>query len=151
MSPLEILATSIAYAIMSDEEAATEEKAKMVGILGKHLSNGELTGDELKALSSQAFAYAEREDMVDFLETHTQTLTRGQRFCIMINLFDVVMADGSLKMGEAEVLARFRTAFQIKKEEMKPVQNILKIKNDTAVFVNQDHPGNRPDFEIPLL
>ncbi|NQW01051.1 MAG: TerB family tellurite resistance protein [Rhodospirillales bacterium] len=150
MTPLQILATSLAYAIMADDDAATEEKAKMVGLLGKHLADGEISGRGLKDLSATAFSHARRENMAIFLETHSPSLSRGQKLCILINLFDMIMADGHLKLGEAEVLASFRTAFGFSKSEMRPIQKVLQMKNDTAMFFEPNHPANSPQFKLDL-
>jgi len=146
MSPLDALATSMAYVILGDDKIAMEEKAKLFGLLGKHVTRNEVSEASLKSIVSQAFKYAKETNFRDFLETVADKLSKGQRVCIMINLYDMSLSDGGVTIGEAEILNRFRHAFGIQKDNMTAVREVLQVKNETGMFINRNHPYNSPDF-----
>jgi len=150
MSPLDVLATCMAYVIIGDDKIAVEEKAKLLGLLGKHVTREEISDDVLKNIVSQAFKYAKTSDFRDFLEDMATGLTTGQRLCIMINLYDISLADGDVTIGETEILTRFRHAFGFKKESMQAVREVLRLKNETGMFINKRHPFNSSDFVFDI-
>ena len=53
-------------------------------------------------------------------------------------------------MTPLEILATFRNGFDIQKSDMQAVQAVLKLKNDTTVFLDKDHTNNSPQFQFSL-
>jgi len=149
-SPLFILATSIAYVIRADTRTTYEEKAQLVAALGKHVSNGDLNQTELQAIVTDAFEYAEDIDPDHFLENVGSTLTPGQRVAVAINLYDVMLVDGSVAVGEKALLQKFVNAFGISRETMRVIREITMIKNDTTIFTDHDHPLNEPTYVLDV-
>jgi uncharacterized tellurite resistance protein B-like protein len=150
MTPIEILATAVAYVIMGDNRAFVEEKAKMIGLLGKHVSNQQLTNDGLRTISSAAFKFADKVPLNTFIEEVTPKLLPAQRLCILINLYDVTLADGDITMGEKDVINQFRTAFGISNEQMQPIWQIIRVKNETDMFLKTTHPMNDRSFSLEV-
>ncbi|MGJ3259831.1 MAG: TerB family tellurite resistance protein [Rhodospirillales bacterium] len=142
MQPLDILATAIAYVIAADGQTTVEEKATLVSMLGKHVSNGDLTRDELQNMTQSAFNNAEKIPVEKFLTVVSGNLSQGQKAVLLLNLYDVAAVDGSIALGEKRVLQAFEEALEIDENTMIKARDIIAYKNDTAVFTNATHPKN---------
>lgn len=149
-SPLFVLATSMAYLIRADTRTTYEEKAQLIAALGKHVSNGDLNQTELQAVVSDAFDYADDIDPDVFLNTVGITLTPGQRTAVVINLYDVMLVDGSVAVGEKSLLQKFVNSFDIGRETMRVIREVTMIKNDTTIFTDRNHPLNEPSYRLDL-
>jgi uncharacterized tellurite resistance protein B-like protein len=142
MQPLDILATAIAYVIAADGQTTVEEKATLVSMLGKHVSNGDLTRGELQNMTQSAFNNAEKIPVEKFLTVVSGNLSQGQKAVLLLNLYDVAAVDGSIALGEKRVLEAFEEALEIDENTMIKARDIIAYKNDTAVFTNAMHPKN---------
>ncbi len=149
-SPLFLLAVSMAYLIEADTRTTFEEKAQMAATLGKHVSSGELSQVELQAVVSDAFDYAEGKNVDAFLTELTNSLTPGQKTAIVINLYDVMLVDGSVAVGEKTVMQKFVNSMGLGRETMRVIREIIMIKNDTTIFTDRSHPLNEPEFILDV-
>ncbi len=150
MSPIEILATAMAYVIMGDNKAAVEEKGKLLGLLGKHVSKGDLSEDGLKTISNSAFRFAGKVDVRVFIGDIASKLSPAQRLCILVNLYDITLADGDITMGETEIVNQFRRVFGYSSDQMQAVQQVLRVKNETDMFLKATHPMNDPAYHFDI-
>lgn len=149
-SPLYILATSVAYLVDADTRTTFEEKAKLITIFGKHVSRNELTQDELHGVMSDAFQFAGRIDIDRFIARIEPDLTPGQKASIIINLYDAMLVDGQVAAGERAVLNKFVAAFDLSRNTMRSIREVIMLKNDTAVFTDKGHPYNEPSYVLDL-
>ena len=149
-SPLFLLAASMAYLIEADTRTTFEEKAQMAATLGKHVSSGELSQDELQAVVSDAFDYAEGINVDAFLTELDTILTPGQKTAIVINLYDVMLVDGNVAVGEKTVMQKFVNSMGLGRETMRVIREVIMIKNDTTIFTDQSHPLNEPGFVLDM-
>jgi uncharacterized tellurite resistance protein B-like protein len=148
MQPLDILATSVAYVIAADGKTTVEEKAKLITMLGKHVANNDLTQADLQTLTQSAFTNTQKIPVEKFLSVVTGSLSAGQKAVLLLNLYDVAAVDGSISMGEREVVEAFEKALKIDEDTMKTARNIIAYKNDTSVFTNPVHPKNNPSHNF---
>lgn len=149
-SPLYILATCIAYLIDADTQTTFEEKAKLITLFGKHVSRSELTNEELHGVMDEAFKFAERIEVDRFIRDVEPKLTPGQKVSIVINLYDAMLVDGQVASGERAILNKFVGAFDISRDTMRSIREVMMLKNDTAVFTDDNHPYNEPLYKLDL-
>lgn len=142
MQPLDILATAIAYVIAADGKATVEEKAVLVSMLGKHVSNGDLSQGDLQNMTQSAFGNVEKIPVEKFLTVVSGSLSQGQKAVLLLNLYDVAAVDGTIALGERKVIEAFEQALGIDDDTMIKARGIIAYKNDTAVFTNPMHPKN---------
>lgn len=150
MEPLEILATALAYVITADGKTTVEEKAKLVALLNKHVTGGDISPDRLKNLTQAAFKIAQATPLERFLPTVIEGLSRGQQAALLLNIYDVVLVDGNVAAGEQHLVRQFEGVLGLDPAVMKQAQGIIRCKNDTAVFTDPTHPSNEPGFVFGL-
>jgi len=149
-SPLYILATCIAYLVDADTRTTFEEKAKLITVFGKHVSRKELSQDELHGVMTDAFDFVGKIDIDRFIKQIEPQLTAGQKASIIINLYDAMLVDGQVAAGERAVLNKFVGAFNLSRDTMRSIREVMMLKNDTAVFTDNGHPYNEPSYILDL-
>lgn len=61
-------------------------------------------------------------------------LDSRQREVVIANLIDLAMADGTLANAEKELLNLYMQAFEVSEEVVKPVIDVVALKNNSSVF-----------------
>lgn len=150
MKPMEVLVTSLAFLMGSDGDLAAEEKAKLLGLLNKHVNRGEMTQAELQTVVRDAFNVSRAMQLETFLFGSVAKLSRGQKLAIFANLYDIALADGEMRAGEAETLETFRRALEIGNSDMRAIKELMLLKNDTRMFTEPNHPCNAADFMLKV-
>lgn len=150
MKHLEILATALAYAVVVDGQTSVEEKAKLTAILSKHVSKSDVSQEELQAIIQRAFKTAQSVHLDKFLPVVTATFSKGQQAALLLNLYDIILADGVLKEGERWLVERFEGALAIDRAAMRAARRVVITKNDTAVFTNPAHPHNESGWAFTV-
>ena len=127
LTPAIALATSMIYMMASDGEIADEE-LNYLAVKLHAIGDAE----ELIELSRK---YSKRQDLKAFQKEANGILTRDQKFTILANLIDILLADGEADESEQELFFSFVEAFGITEDEIQPYIDILSVKNDLASFV----------------
>ena len=70
---------------------------------------------------------------------------------IFMNIYETVLVDGMIREGEKRMLQEFEQHFEISREKLRAVRELLKLKNDTNLFTDETHPQNEPDFNFDLI
>lgn len=148
MTPSDILAASLIYCISADGEVDEREIGHFVSIVGEG-SSGDVSSGGFGALD-RAVLIARTTCLDDFLTQARRILTPAQRMCILLNLVDSAMSDGTTTSEERAVLARFQAAFGILEERFLPYFEALHVKNDRSVLLDREHPHNRSGFVIEI-
>ncbi len=128
LTPAIALATSMIYMMASDGEIADEE-LNYLAVKLHAIGDAE----ELIELSQK---YSKKQDLKAFQKEANEKLTRDQKFTILANLIDILLADGEADENEQELFFSFVEAFGITEDEIQPYIDILSVKNDFASFVN---------------
>lgn len=151
MTPHLAFATALMYMMRSDGEMDNEEVGALLAVLGGEEQNGVIgVGANNRVLLDKAQQYARRNSIDTFVNEVAPILTDAQRICILINLIDMSFADGQPEPQEQEIFTRIQRGFGISDERFRPFFEVIMIKNDRSVFVNQSHPANAPGHTVKL-
>lgn len=151
LTPMQALATATAYIVMADKKAVPEERAGLVSLLGKHVSKREMSSTQIQRLTADAFAYVAKHEYDKFLLSIEDTLTPAQIISVIANMYELMIVDGHVIAGEKELVDEFFRFFDIDRRIVNTVREILMIKNDTTMFLRDDHPNNGSDFRFMFL
>ena len=126
LTPAIALATSMIYMMASDGEITDEE----INYLATKLY---AIGDanELMKLSQK---YSKKQDLEAFQKEASEKLTEDQKFTILANLIDILLADGDADEDEQNLFFSFTEAFGISEDDIQPYIDIISTKNDLASF-----------------
>ncbi|GIO16021.1 hypothetical protein J19TS2_55760 [Cohnella xylanilytica] len=151
MTPHFAFATSLLYMMQSDGEMDHEEVGQLLAVLGGEESNGVIgVGANNRQLLDRALKYVRSNSIDTFLQEAAPVLTDAQKMCILVNLVDSSLADGQPERQEQELFAKFLNAFGISEERFTPFFEVISLKNDRSVFLNQNHPKNQPGYQVQL-
>ncbi len=151
LTPMQALATATAYIVMADKKAVPEERAGLVSLLGKHVSKREMSSTQIQRLTADAFAYVAKHEYDKFLLSIEDTLTPAQIILVMANMYELMIVDGHVIAREKELVDEFFRFFDIDRRIVNTVREILMIKNDTTMFLRDDHLNNGSDFRFMFL
>lgn len=151
MTPHFAFACSLLYMMKSDGEMDSEEIGQLLAVLGGEESNGVIgVGANNQKLLDNALKYTRKNSLDKFLSEAAPLLSDAQKMCILVNLVDSSLADGQPEREEQELFAKFLNAFGITEERFKPFFEVIVLKNDRSVFLNQNHPKNSPSYQVKL-
>jgi uncharacterized tellurite resistance protein B-like protein len=148
--PLMIVAAALAYIMRADGRIVEEEMAEFMTVFGKHVRRGDMSWDDVNALTRDGISYSEKNDLDEFLELIGEKLTFAQKLSILMNIYDAVLVDGRVVDSEREVMQKFQNTFHIFEDLMGPVRELLIIKNDTSLFTSTANPRNAEDYRIKV-
>jgi uncharacterized tellurite resistance protein B-like protein len=151
MTPHLAFATCLIYVMGADGEMDNEEIGHLLSVLGGAKEGGSIgVGANNRALLDQAVRIARTKPIDQFLAEVTPILSDAQRMSILLNLVDSAMADGEAEVEEQQLVGKIQQAFGISDERFAPFFDVLMVKNDRTVFVDERHPHNRPDYKVSL-
>lgn len=152
MTPHLAFAASLLYMMSADGEMDNEEVGHLLSVLGgSNDGNGTIgVGANNRALLDNALKYRRKNSLDTLLQEATPLLTDAQKMCILVNLLDSSLVDGQPEPEEQAVFGKFLQAFGIAEERFRPFFEVIALKNDRSVFVNQNHPSNQPGFKVEL-
>ena len=127
LTPAIALATSMIYMMASDGEISDEE---MNYLAVKLYAIGD--AEELISLSRK---YSKKQDLEAFQQEANEKLTDDQKFTVLANLIDLLLADGNADEDEQNLFFSFVEAFGVSEDDIQPYIDIISIKNDLASFV----------------
>jgi len=73
-------------------------------------------------------------NLKELLPLIAAALNAKQREVVIANLIDLAMADGTLAPAEKELLDLYLQTFQISEEKVKPVIDVVALKNNTSIL-----------------
>ncbi len=151
MTPHLAFATSLIYMMGSDGEMDNEEVGQLLSVIGGASDGNTIgVGANNKALLDSALKYVRKNSIDTFLAEASPILSDAQKMCIMVNLVDSSLSDGQPEREEQELFAKFMKAFGIEENRFKPFFEVIMLKHDRSVFLNQDSPKNSPNYKVQL-
>jgi uncharacterized tellurite resistance protein B-like protein len=123
LNPKLTFAASLLYMMSADGEIEQEEIGQLVSVVG---------GD--RSLLEDAIKYTRKVSLDQFLAQAPATVNEAQKLCILINLCDSLLADGSAAPQEQALFGRFLQGFGVSEEQFRPHFQVIAIKNDRSVF-----------------
>ena len=151
MTPHFAFATSLLYMMGADGEMDQEEIGQLLAVIGGKEKNGTIyVGGNNDDMFGRAIKYVRKNSVDTFLTEAAPILTDAQKMCIMVNLIDSSLADGEPEREEQELFAKFLTAFDITEDRFRPFFEVIVLKNDRSVFIDQNHPKNQAGYKVSL-
>ncbi|CAK0764950.1 TerB domain-containing protein [Gammaproteobacteria bacterium] len=152
MTPHLIFVISLLYMMSADGEIDKEEIGHLLSVLGgEDRGNGVIgVGAQNQALLDAAIKYRKSNSVDTFLSTATPLLSDAQKICILINLIDSSLADGTPEPEEQALFGKFLNSFGISENRFRPFFEVIVIKNDRSVFTNKSHRMNQPGVKVQL-
>ncbi|MEM1505962.1 TerB family tellurite resistance protein [Domibacillus sp. 8LH] len=151
MNPHFAFAPSLLYMMGSDGGYDNEEIGQLLAVLGGKNKGGKvIVGGNNDDLMEKAIKYVRKNSIDQFLNEAAPVLTDAQKMCILVNLVDSSLSDGEAEREEQEMFGKFLSSFGISEERFTPFFEVIVLKNDRAVFLDQNHAKNKPGFEVEL-
>lgn len=152
MTPHLAFATALLYMMAADGEMDNEEIGHLLSVLGgEDQGNGVIgVGAQNQKLLDNAIKYRKKNSVDFFLQEASPILTDAQKMCILVNLIDSSLADGTPEPEEQELFGKFLQAFKISEDRFRPFFEVMALKNDRSVFTNQNHPKNQPGYQVKI-
>jgi uncharacterized tellurite resistance protein B-like protein len=151
MTPHFAFAAGLIYMIGADGTVANEEVGQLLSVLGGEESGGVIgVGANNQQLLDRAFKYYQKTPIDTFLADATPLLSDAQKMCMLTNLLDSSLSDGTAAPEEQELFNKFLQAFGISDERFKPFFDVIALKNERTVFTKTDHPSNQPGYTVKL-
>jgi uncharacterized tellurite resistance protein B-like protein len=143
MTPHFAFATSLIYMMSADGQIENEEVGQLLSVLGGDNQGGTIgVGANNRKLLDRAVKYVQSHTPEQFFAEAVPVLSDAQKMCILANILDSSLSDGSAASQEQALFANFLQAFSISEERFKPFFEVIAFKNDRSVFTNPDHPRN---------
>lgn len=130
LTPAMAFVVSLAYMAGADGRYLHEEEGSLAPFLQKH----GLGGIRYEDLIMCAKEYLKDASLDRFLSEAPPILTNEQKLCILLNIFDASLADGTSAPEEQLLFRRFLEAFGVTLDQIRPYLEGLTIKNKLAVF-----------------
>lgn len=123
MTPKLAFAASLIYMMSSDGQIEEQEIGQLVSAIG---------GD--RPTLDNALKYVRKNRVEAFLPQAAPILSEPQKLCILSNLCDSLLADGSAAPAEQMLFNQFMSAFGVSEERFRPCFEVIAMKNDRSVF-----------------
>lgn len=120
--PVVYLAAALMFAAASDGEMADSERQYI----------HEIVSQSPNALEAGLTYYEAKT--IDALLLDMAKLNDQQKLCILANVVELCMKDGSFRSKEQDLIAKMADAIDVARDTVENIRNVLLIKNDTSVF-----------------
>lgn len=144
LTPYLALACSLLYMMAIDGELEAQESSQLQAVLG---------GDQ--AVLSYASRYVESVPVEQFFTTASELLSVKDKWCILTNVCDTLLADGHADRSELALFAQLSAAFGVQASQFEPYFKILALKNDKSILgkyagVRDERQPMTPHFALAI-
>ncbi|MFM7633285.1 MAG: TerB family tellurite resistance protein [Betaproteobacteria bacterium] len=123
LTPKLSLAVGLLHMINADGHVEAEEIGNVLQALGND-----------KALLDAAGRYARAKDIDSYLAESAKLLSADQKMCILLNLYDSLLADGVAAPEEQILFSRFLSAYGVSEQTIEPYTLGIALKNKREVL-----------------
>ena len=123
LTPPLVLAASLLYMMAADGDIDEAESSQLQSVLGDN-----------EELLSCAISYVQSVPLEQFLKEAPEGLSAPDKLCILTNVCDSLLSDGSAADAELELFGRLRSGFQIPDEAFASYYQAIALKNDKSVL-----------------
>ncbi|MFM7523915.1 MAG: TerB family tellurite resistance protein [Betaproteobacteria bacterium] len=123
LTPKLSLAVGLLHMINADGHVEAEEIGNVLQALGND-----------KALLDAAGRYARAKDIDSYLAESAKLLSADQKMCILLNLYDSLLADGVAAPEEQILFSRFLAAYGVSEQTIEPYTLGIALKNKREVL-----------------
>ena len=118
-----VMAASLIYMSSIDGTIAQQEWGQLKTVVG---------GDD--DLLETGLDYVRDTPLDKFLADAPALLNRDQRKCILLNVYDSLLSDGTIEPEEESLFDKFLEKFEFTRESIKNELDTLFVKNNTKVI-----------------
>jgi uncharacterized tellurite resistance protein B-like protein len=93
-----------------------------------------LVKGDADSIKSAQKVWQANPNLKELLPLIAAALDAKQREVVIANLIDLAMADGTLAPAEKELLGLYLQAFQISEATVKPIIDVVALKNNSSLF-----------------
>jgi len=133
---------SLIYMIGADGVVEDEEIMQLVGAIQQFPDRDEIFDAAIK--------YTRRNSPSQFLSEANGLLSDAQKMTILVNLADSLTSDGDADPSEQRLFEQFLQAWNISEERFRPFFEVIAMKNDRTVFLNQNDSRNTSAHRLSL-
>ncbi|MFM2108192.1 MAG: TerB family tellurite resistance protein [Burkholderiaceae bacterium] len=123
LTPKLSLAVGLLHMINADGHVEAEEIGNVLQALGND-----------KALLDAAGRYARAKDIDSYLAESAKLLNADQKMCILLNLYDSLLADGVAAPEEQILFSRFLSAYGVSEQSIEPYTVGIALKNKREIL-----------------
>ncbi|MBU3708353.1 MAG: TerB family tellurite resistance protein [Burkholderiaceae bacterium] len=123
LTPKLSLAVGLLHMINADGHVEAEEIGNVLQALGND-----------KALLDAAGRYARAKDIDNYLAESAKLLNADQKMCILLNLYDSLLADGVAAPEEQILFSRFLSAYGVSEQSIEPYTVGIALKNKREIL-----------------
>ena len=123
LTPKLSLAVGLLHMINADGQVEAEEIGNVLQALGND-----------KALMDAAGRYARAKDIDSYLAESAKLLNADQKMCVLLNLYDSLLADGIAASEEQTLFSRFLSAYGVSEQTIEPYTLGIALKNKREVL-----------------
>jgi uncharacterized tellurite resistance protein B-like protein len=117
------MAAAMMFIAMADGKVASEEDRYI-----RHAYRDDLV--TLKA----ALAYFKTHTYAELIKALQPMLDQEQKLCVLANLMDIGMSDGTFRSSEQQMIRDFATAVGLTEDEIETIRQVLILKNKISVL-----------------
>lgn len=133
---------SLIYMIAADGVVEDEEMMQLEGAIAQFPDRDEVFNSAIK--------YVKRTPASQFLSDTNGLLSDAQKMTILVNLADSLTSDGDADPSEQRLFEQFMQAWGISEERFRPFFEVIVVKNDRTVFINQNDSRNSSGHRVSL-
>ena len=123
LTPKLSLAVGLLHMVNADGQVEAEEIGNVLQALGND-----------KALMDAAGRYARAKDIDTYLAESAKMLNGDQKMCILLNLYDSLLADGVAAPEEQALFSRFLSAYGVSEQTIEPYTLGFALKNKREIL-----------------
>ena len=142
LSPPLVLAASLLYMMAADGDIDDAETSQLQSVLSDN-----------EELLSCAISYVQSVPLEQFLKEAPEGLSAPDKLCILTNVCDSLLSDGSAADAELELFSRLLSGFQISEETFASYYQAIALKNDKSVlgaYVAADNANAKVSSHLAL-
>jgi hypothetical protein len=118
-----VMAASLIYMSSIDGTIAQQEWGQLKTVVG---------GDD--DLLETALDYVRDTPLESFLNIAPSLLNENQKLCVLLNVYDSLLCDGSTEPEETALFEKFLSKFGVAKNEISSHLDVIFVKNNTKVL-----------------
>ena len=118
-----IMAASLIYMSSIDGTIAQQEWGQLKTVVG---------GDD--ALLETALDYVRDTPLESFLSEAPSLLDKTQKMCVLLNVYDSLLSDGTIEPEETALFDKFLNKFGVSKNDINPQLEVIFLKNNTKLL-----------------
>lgn len=138
----QVFIASLIYMIGADGVVEQEEIMQLIGAIQQFPDRDEVFNAAIK--------YTKRTSSTQFLSEANGLLSDAQKMTILANLADSLTSDGDADPSEQRLFEQFLHAWSISEERFRPFFEVIAMKNDRTVFINQNDSRNSAGHRVSL-